>query len=272
MHGCTHNTNTRTQARLFSTARRLVPIADRVLVKRVEHKTQTAGGIYLPTEQKVHAADVVAGHRVEQQHGPPQHVGHGQHVDGPLVRAVLSKFVMWDRRAPIADNEIPEAVPGYMYPLAAAHKHSAFVANQEVFRSSESSTGLACLLQRLFDHVLVAEEARARVPFLVLGELGLDRLRARVELHALVRGAAVAQEQRDLALRATRRVGRAGDCYSWEDVDNGCAIPRASFDNFGVAMVTIFQMMTGEDWNMVMYDGIQAYGGVKGKGMIFMWY
>ena len=60
LHGCTHNTNARTQARLFSTARRLVPIADRVLVKRVEHKTQTAGGIYLPTEQKVNEADVVA--------------------------------------------------------------------------------------------------------------------------------------------------------------------------------------------------------------------
>ena len=60
LHGCTHNTNAVTQARLFSTARRLVPIADRVLVKRVEHKTQTAGGIYLPTEQKVNEADVVA--------------------------------------------------------------------------------------------------------------------------------------------------------------------------------------------------------------------
>ena len=59
---CTHahTTNAVTQARLFSTARRLVPIADRVLVKRVEHKTQTAGGIYLPTEQKVNEADVVA--------------------------------------------------------------------------------------------------------------------------------------------------------------------------------------------------------------------
>ena len=57
-HECTRNTVT--QARLFSTARRLVPIADRVLVKRVEHKTQTAGGIYLPTEQKVNEADVVA--------------------------------------------------------------------------------------------------------------------------------------------------------------------------------------------------------------------
>ena len=55
-----HTNTVRTQARLFSTARRLVPIADRVLVKRVEHKTQTAGGIYLPTEQKVNEADVVA--------------------------------------------------------------------------------------------------------------------------------------------------------------------------------------------------------------------
>ena len=52
--------------------------------------------------------------------------------------------------------------------------------------------------------------------------------------------------------------GRAGDCYSWENVENGCSIPRANFDNFGVAMVTIFQMMTGEDWNMVMYDGIAS--------------
>jgi len=28
-------------------------------------------------------------------------------------------------------------------------------------------------------------------------------------------------------------VGRAGDCYSWENVENGCSIPRANFDNFG---------------------------------------
>lgn len=56
-------------------------------------------------------------------------------------------------------------------------------------------------------------------------------------------------------------IGRAGDCYSWEEVENGCSIPRANFDTFGVAMVTIFQMMTGEDWNMVMYDGIAATGG-----------
>ena len=25
----------------------------------------------------------------------------------------------------------------------------------------------------------------------------------------------------------------------------------------------MFQILTGEDWNVVMYDGIQAYGGVK---------
>jgi len=28
----------------------------------------------------------------------------------------------------------------------------------------------------------------------------------------------------------------------------------------------MFQILTGEDWNVVMYDGIQAYGGVKVYG------
>ncbi len=30
----------------------------------------------------------------------------------------------------------------------------------------------------------------------------------------------------------------------------------------------IFQILTGEDWNVVMYDGIKAQGGVD-KGMVF---
>ena len=29
-----------------------------------------------------------------------------------------------------------------------------------------------------------------------------------------------------------------------------------------------FQILTGEDWNVVMYDGIEAYGGIKGMGAI----
>ena len=48
------------------------------------------------------------------------------------------------------------------------------------------------------------------------------------------------------------------DCNSWERHNNGCSIPRANFDQFVTAMVAIFQMMTGEDWNVVMYDGIAA--------------
>ena len=38
---------------------------------------------------------------------------------------------------------------------------------------------------------------------------------------------------------------------------------RATFDNFFQACFTVFQILTGEDWNVVMYDGIQAYGGVQ---------
>merc|ERR1719260_551692 len=43
---------------------------------------------------------------------------------------------------------------------------------------------------------------------------------------------------------------------------------RATFDNFFQACFTVFQILTGEDWNVVMYDGIQAYGGIKGLGSI----
>jgi len=43
---------------------------------------------------------------------------------------------------------------------------------------------------------------------------------------------------------------------------------RSTFDNFFQACFTVFQILTGEDWNVVMYDGIQAYGGIKGMGSI----
>ena len=29
------------------------------------------------------------------------------------------------------------------------------------------------------------------------------------------------------------------------------------------ALLTVFQILTGEDWNMVMYDGVRASGGVE---------
>merc|ERR1719376_1263132 len=38
---------------------------------------------------------------------------------------------------------------------------------------------------------------------------------------------------------------------------------RSTFNGFYQSTFTVFQILTGEDWNVVMYDGIQAYGGVK---------
>lgn len=35
-----------------------------------------------------------------------------------------------------------------------------------------------------------------------------------------------------------------------------------------MCVVCVFQILTGEDWNMVMYDGIKSQGGVH-KGMAF---
>ncbi|KAJ8400159.1 hypothetical protein AAFF_G00398530 [Aldrovandia affinis] len=45
-------------------------------------------------------------------------------------------------------------------------------------------------------------------------------------------------------------------------------IKRSTFDNFPQALLTVFQILTGEDWNVVMYDGIMAYGGPSSSGMI----
>ncbi|CAB4001908.1 voltage-dependent N-type calcium channel subunit alpha-1B-like isoform X1, partial [Paramuricea clavata] len=39
--------------------------------------------------------------------------------------------------------------------------------------------------------------------------------------------------------------------------------PRTNFDDFPNAMLAVFQILTGEDWNSVMYHGIDAYGGAK---------
>uniref|UniRef100_H3AD48 Calcium voltage-gated channel subunit alpha1 F n=1 Tax=Latimeria chalumnae TaxID=7897 RepID=H3AD48_LATCH len=43
---------------------------------------------------------------------------------------------------------------------------------------------------------------------------------------------------------------------------------RSTFDTFPQALLTVFQILTGEDWNVVMYDGIMAYGGPYFPGMI----
>ncbi|KAK7579828.1 hypothetical protein V9T40_000457 [Parthenolecanium corni] len=34
--------------------------------------------------------------------------------------------------------------------------------------------------------------------------------------------------------------------------------PATNFDTFSVALITVFQILTGEDWNEVMYDGIES--------------
>ncbi|XP_030207718.1 calcium channel, voltage-dependent, P/Q type, alpha 1A subunit, b isoform X7 [Gadus morhua] len=45
--------------------------------------------------------------------------------------------------------------------------------------------------------------------------------------------------------------------------------PPTNFDTFAAAIMTVFQILTGEDWNMVMYDGIKSRGGVTDRGMVF---
>ncbi|XP_046597260.1 muscle calcium channel subunit alpha-1 isoform X2 [Neodiprion lecontei] len=44
--------------------------------------------------------------------------------------------------------------------------------------------------------------------------------------------------------------------------------PRSNFDSFWQSLLTVFQILTGEDWNQVMYEGIKAYGGVSGFGAL----
>lgn len=47
--------------------------------------------------------------------------------------------------------------------------------------------------------------------------------------------------------------------------------PPTNFNTFPIALLTVFQILTGEDWNEVMYHGIESQGGNK-KGMIYSLY
>ncbi|XP_049884551.1 voltage-dependent calcium channel type A subunit alpha-1 isoform X3 [Pectinophora gossypiella] len=47
--------------------------------------------------------------------------------------------------------------------------------------------------------------------------------------------------------------------------------PPTNFNTFPIALLTVFQILTGEDWNEVMYDGIQSQGGIQ-RGMIYSLY
>nr|BAA13136.2 voltage-dependent calcium channel [Heterololigo bleekeri] len=48
--------------------------------------------------------------------------------------------------------------------------------------------------------------------------------------------------------------------------------PPGHFDTFPIALLTVFQILTGEDWNEVMYSGIRARGGIAGGGMLYCSY
>ncbi|CAI9738066.1 voltage-dependent calcium channel type A subunit alpha-1-like isoform X9 [Octopus vulgaris] len=48
--------------------------------------------------------------------------------------------------------------------------------------------------------------------------------------------------------------------------------PASHFDTFPIALLTVFQILTGEDWNEVMYSGIRARGGISGGGMLYCSY
>ncbi len=45
---------------------------------------------------------------------------------------------------------------------------------------------------------------------------------------------------------------------------------RSNFDDFLHALLTVFQILTGEDWNSVMYSGIQAYEGPAKAGVTIL--
>ncbi|ESO09535.1 hypothetical protein HELRODRAFT_73530, partial [Helobdella robusta] len=48
--------------------------------------------------------------------------------------------------------------------------------------------------------------------------------------------------------------------------------PTSHFDTFTVALLTVFQILTGEDWNEVMFNAIVSQGGVDNYGMLYSVY
>ncbi|XP_076286468.1 calcium voltage-gated channel subunit cacophony isoform X18 [Lasioglossum baleicum] len=47
--------------------------------------------------------------------------------------------------------------------------------------------------------------------------------------------------------------------------------PPTNFNTFPIALLTVFQILTGEDWNEVMYQGIESQGGHR-RGMVYSLY
>lgn len=48
--------------------------------------------------------------------------------------------------------------------------------------------------------------------------------------------------------------------------------PPANFNTIANALLTVFQILTGEDWNEVMYNGIRSQGGIERGGMVYSIY
>ncbi|KAL5968872.1 Voltage-dependent P/Q-type calcium channel subunit alpha-1A [Taenia solium] len=48
--------------------------------------------------------------------------------------------------------------------------------------------------------------------------------------------------------------------------------PSQHFDTFAKALLTVFQILTGEDWNTIMYNGIRSQGGLAKGAFIYSIY
>nr|XP_042698404.1 voltage-dependent L-type calcium channel subunit alpha-1S [Chrysemys picta bellii] len=55
-----------------------------------------------------------------------------------------------------------------------------------------------------------------------------------------------------------------GGKFDFEDME----VRRSTFDNFPQALISVFQILTGEDWNSIMYNGIMAYKGPSFPGVL----
>lgn len=58
-----------------------------------------------------------------------------------------------------------------------------------------------------------------------------------------------------------------GGAFNFED-----GTPPANFNSFVIALLTVFQILTGEDWNEVMYQAIVSQGGIYKGGMVYSLY
>ncbi|KAK9404409.1 voltage-dependent L-type calcium channel subunit alpha-1S [Crotalus adamanteus] len=55
-----------------------------------------------------------------------------------------------------------------------------------------------------------------------------------------------------------------GGRFDFDDTE----IRRSTFDNFPQALISVFQVLTAEDWTSIMYNGIMAYGGPSYPGVL----